>query len=182
MDTCGGWVLEMSGPTIGYVRVSAADQNADRQIEILGKCDQLSHDRMSGKPRAKRTGLAELITYVCAGDTVRMASMDRLGGDTRDLYNVVAELTEKDAPVQFVQENIPIDQHGSSPLDSLMLGILAAFAEFERRRIKERQAEGIAIAKAKGKYVQPLSYPLAAINMRPSKISDLTRTASGSST
>lgn len=65
---------------------------------------------------------------------------------------MVAELTDKGAVVQFVNENITVDKNGSSPLDSLMLGILAAFAEFERRRIKERQAEGIAIAKMKGKY------------------------------
>jgi DNA invertase Pin-like site-specific DNA recombinase len=87
-------------------------------------------------------------------DTVRVASMDRLGRDTRDLYNIVAEITNKDAAVEFVNENITVDKNGASPLDSLMLGILAAFAEFERRRIRERQAEGIAIAKAKGKYAQ----------------------------
>src|SRR5699024_3341482 len=60
----------------------------------------------------------------------------------------------KGAAVQFVNENITVDKNGASPMDSLMLGILAAFAEFERRRIKERQAEGIAIARAKGKYAQ----------------------------
>lgn len=92
--------------------------------------------------------------YVRDGDTVRIAAMDRLGRDTRDLYNLVAEITEKGAAVEFVSERITVDRNGSSALDSLMLGILAAFAEFERRRIKERQAEGIAIAKARGKYVQ----------------------------
>lgn len=156
MDTRDGRVFGMNGQTVGYVRVSAADQNADRQIEVLGECDRLFQDRMSGKSRAQRAGLTELIAYVRAGDTVRIASMDRLGRDTRDLYNVVAELTDKGAAVQFVNENITVDQNGSSPLDGLMLGILAAFAEFERQRIKERQAEGIAIAKAKGKYEQPL--------------------------
>jgi len=80
--------------------------------------------------------------------------MDRLGRDTRDLYNLVDELTDKGAAVEFVNERITVDQQGSSPTDSLMLGILAAFAEFERRRIRERQAEGIAIAKAEGKYAQ----------------------------
>lgn len=146
----------MVGQTVGYVRVSSAEQNADRQIESLGECDQIFQDRISGKSRAKRTGLTELLTYVRSGDTVRIASMDRLGRDTRDLYNVVAELTDRGAAVQFVNENITVDKNGSSPMDALMLGILAAFAEFERRRIKERQAEGIAIAKAKGKYEQPL--------------------------
>lgn|SRR5699024_1241672 len=146
----------MNGQTVGYVRVSAADQNADRQLAVLGDCDRVFRDHLSGKSRAQRTGLAELIDYVRASDTVRIASMDRLGRDTRDLYDVVAELTDKGAVVQFVNENITVDSNGSSPMDSLMLGILAAFAEFERRRIKERQAEGIAIAKAKGKYEQPL--------------------------
>jgi len=146
----------MNGQTVGYVRISAADQNPDRQIVVLGDCDQVFRDHLSGKSRAKRTGLADLIKYVRAGDTVRIASMDRLGRDARDLYNVVAELTDKGAVVQFVNENITVDKNGSSLMDSLMLGILAAFADFERRRIKERQAEGIAIAKAKGKYEQPL--------------------------
>src|SRR5699024_7151036 len=101
----------MNGQTVGYVRVSTADQNADRQIEVLGECDRLFQDRLSGKSRAKRAGLAELITYVRAGDTVRIASMDRLGRDTRDLYNVVAELTGKGAAVQFVNENITVDKN-----------------------------------------------------------------------
>src|SRR5690625_306834 len=80
--------------------------------------------------------------------------MDRLGRDTRDLYNIVAEIIEKGAAVEFVNENITVDKNGASPMDSLMLGILAAGAEFERRRIKERQAEGIALAKGKGKYAR----------------------------
>src|SRR5699024_861580 len=80
--------------------------------------------------------------------------MNRLGRDTRDLHNSVAGITDKGAAVEVVSENITVDKNGASPMDALMLGILAAFAEFERRRIKERQAEGIAIAKAKGKYKQ----------------------------
>lgn len=146
----------MSGQMVGYVRVSSADQNPDRQLAVLGDCDRVFRDQLSGKSRAKRPGLADLINYVRAGDTVRVASMDRLGRDARDLYNVVAELTDKDAVVQFVNEKLTVDKSGSSLMDSLMLGILAAFADFERRRIKERQAEGIAIAKAQGKYKQPL--------------------------
>src|SRR5699024_5776742 len=147
-------VLVMSGQVVGYVRVSAADQNPQRQIELLGECDKIFTDKISGKSRAKRDALAELIGYIRDGDTVRVASMDRLGRDTRDLYNLVAEITDKGAAVVFLNENITVDKNGASPLDSLMLGILAAFAEFERRRIRERQAEGIAIAKAKGKYAQ----------------------------
>lgn len=98
--------------------------------------------------------VVEMLEYIRDDDTVRIASMDRLGRDTRDLYNIVAEITDKGAAVEFVNENITVDKNGASPMDSLMLGILAAFAEFERRRIRERQAEGIALAKAKGKYAQ----------------------------
>ena len=149
-----GRVFIVSGQVVGYVRVSAADQNPQRQLEVLGECHKVFADKISGKSRAKRKALAELIEYIRDGDTVRIASMDRLGRDTRDLYNIVAEITDKGAAVQFINENITVDKNGASPMDSLMLGILAAFAEFERRRIRERQAEGIAIAKAKGKYVQ----------------------------
>lgn len=144
----------MGGQIVGYVRVSAADQSLDRQVEALGQCYKIFTDKISGKSRAKRYALTDLLEYIRDGDTVRVASMDRLGRDTRDLYNLVAEMTDKGAAVEFVNESITVNRDGASPLDSLMLGILAAFAEFERKRIRERQAEGIALAKAKGKYVQ----------------------------
>ena len=144
----------MVGQTVAYVRVSSAEQNLDRQLETVGECDRIFQDKISGSSRAKRAGLAELIGYVREGDLVKVASMDRLGRDTRDLYAIVDELTNKGCAVQFVAERITVDKSGTSPVDGLMLGILAAFAEFERRRIKERQAEGIALAKARGKYVQ----------------------------
>ena len=134
----------MVGQTVAYVRVSSAEQNLDRQLEAVGECDRIFQDKISGSSRAKRTGLAELMRYVREGDLVKVASMDRLGRDTRDLYAIVDELTDKGCAVQFVSERITVDKSGTSPVDGLMLGILAAFAEFERRRIKERQAEGIA--------------------------------------
>ncbi|MCV7609217.1 recombinase family protein [Micrococcus luteus] len=139
---------------MAYVRVSSAEQNLERQLEAVGECDRVFQDKISGSSRAERTGLAELMRYVREGDLVKVASMDRLGRDTRDLYAIVDELTDKGCAVQFVSERITVDKSGTSPVDGLMLGILAAFAEFERRRIKERQAEGIALAKARGKYVQ----------------------------
>ncbi|UTT46200.1 recombinase family protein [Micrococcus luteus] len=144
----------MVGQTVAYVRVSSAEQNLDRQLEAVGECDRIFQDKIPGSSRAKRAGLAELMTYVREGDLVKVASMDRLGRDARDLYAIVDELTAKGCAVQFVSERITVNKSGTSPVDGLMLGILAAFAEFERRRIKERQAEGIALAKARGKYVQ----------------------------
>ncbi|QCU79567.1 recombinase family protein (plasmid) [Citricoccus sp. SGAir0253] len=73
---------------------------------------------------------------------------------TRDLFNLVDEIAAKGAAVEFVKERIAVDKNGSSPLEALMLGVMASFAEFERSLIRERQAEGIALAKAKGKYAQ----------------------------
>ena len=75
-------------------------------------------------------------------------------GSPISLYNIVDEITSKGCAVEFVSERITVDKSGASPLEGLMLGILAAFAEFERRRIRERQAERIALAKARGKCVQ----------------------------
>ncbi|GAA1677482.1 transposase [Citricoccus zhacaiensis] len=144
----------MVGQVVGYVRVSSVDQNPDRQLEAIGECTKVFTDKVSGKSRAKRTGLAKLLDYIRDGDTVRVASMDRLGRSTRDLFDLVDEIAAKGAAVEFVKERITVDKHGSSPIDALMLGVMASFAEFERNLIRERQAEGIALAKAKGKYVQ----------------------------
>lgn len=77
---------------MGYVRVSSADQNPDRQLEALGECTKVFTDKISGKSRAKRTGLSSLMDYIREGDTVRVASMDRLGRSTRDLFNLVDEI------------------------------------------------------------------------------------------
>lgn len=140
------------GQIVGYVRVSSADQNPARQHEALGTCDRVFEDRLSGKSRAKRTGLAALIAYVRDGDTVRVASLDRLGRDTRDLHAVVDELTSKGCVLEFISERITVSRNSRSPLQELFLTFLSAMAEFERSRIRERQAEGIALAKARGVY------------------------------
>lgn len=139
------------GQIVGYVRVSSADQNPARQHEVIGHCDRVFEDRMSGKSRAKRKGLADLIAYVRDADTVRVASLDRLGRDTRDLHALVDELTAKGCAVEFVSEGITVARD-RSPVHELFLTMLAAMAEFERARIRERQAEGIALAKSRGVY------------------------------
>ena len=82
--------------------------------------------------------------------------MDRLGRNARDLHGLVEEITAKGATVRFIRESITVDRGGGSLMESLMLSILAAFAQFERDVIADRQAEGIAIAKAQGKYRRSL--------------------------
>src|SRR5699024_1602282 len=72
LDRCEGQVLVVSGQIVGYVRVSAADQNPQRQLEVLGECHKIFTDKISGKSRAKRQALAELLGYIRDDDTVRI--------------------------------------------------------------------------------------------------------------
>ncbi|PAK92585.1 resolvase [Brevibacterium casei] len=145
------------GQTLGYVRVSSADQNPGRQYEILGPCDKLFEDKLSGKSRANRTGLTNLIDYARDGDHIRIASLDRLGRDTRDLYSLVDTLTNKGCTITFVSEGITVSKDGSSPMQELFLTFLSGMAQFERARILERQREGIELAKARGIYQRKLT-------------------------
>jgi len=130
------------------------DQSSDRQLEAIGECTKVFTNKISGKSRAKRTGLSALRGYIRDGDTVRVASMGRLSRGARDLFALVDEISAKGTAVEFVKERIAMDKHGSSPVDALKFGLMASLAEFERNLIRERQAEGIALAKAKGTYIR----------------------------
>ena len=134
---------------VGYVRVSTLDQNTDRQLEgeIL---DKVFTDKASGKD-TERPQLRAALEYVREGDTLVCHSMDRLARNLDDLRGVVKELTAKGVAVQFVKEALTFTGE-DSPMATLLLSVMGAFAEFERSLIKERQREGIAIAKEKGVY------------------------------
>lgn len=140
------------GQTIGYARVSSNDQNLARQLEALGELDHLFTDKVPGGGRPSREGLTECIAYIRAGDTLRISSMDRLARSLTDLQQIVDEIVAKGATVYFIRENQTYAPEAQDPLSRLMLQLLGAFAEFERNLIRERQAEGIRIAKAAGKY------------------------------
>lgn len=145
------------GQILGYVRVSTADQNPSRQYETIGQCDKAFEDKLSGKSRANRTGLNDLIDYARQGDHVRVASLDRLGRDTRDLYSIVDALTKKGCTITFISEGITVSKDGSSPMQELFLTFLSGMAQFERARILERQREGIELAKTQGVYQRKLN-------------------------
>ena len=140
------------GQRVAYVRVSAADQNEARQLEAVGECDRVYVEKQSARSRADREKLAECIGYLRDGDELVVASMDRLARSLVDLKQIVGEVTAKGASVEFVHERATYAAGAQDPRADLMLSLLGAFAEFERAIIRERQAEGIAIAKAKGKY------------------------------
>lgn len=140
----------MVGQVVAYVRVSSSEQNEARQVETLAGAVRTFVDKMSGKS-ADRPALAEMLAYVREGDTVRVASLDRLARNLTDLRALVETLTGKGVRVEFVKEGLTFTGEDSA-MATLLLLVMGAFAEFERALIRERQAEGITIAKAKGVY------------------------------
>lgn len=140
------------GQVVGYVRVSSADQNLARQLESIGNVDRLFSDKVTGGARSARQGLADCLQYVREGDVVRVASMDRLARSLVDLQQIVDDFVKKGASVHFLKEDQTYSASSSDSMSRLLLQVLGAFAEFERNLIRERQAEGIRIAKEAGKY------------------------------
>jgi DNA invertase Pin-like site-specific DNA recombinase len=139
----------LKGHRVGYVRVSSLDQNEIRQLEGMA-LDKTFTDKASGKD-AKRPQLEDLLSFVREGDTVFCHSMDRLARNLDDLRRIVLGLTERGVHIVFVKENLTFTGE-DSPMSNLLLSVMGAFAQFERELIRERQREGIAIAKRAGKY------------------------------
>lgn len=142
----------MTGQKIGYARVSSEDQNLDRQLESLNglNLDRLFTEKISGKS-TDRTVLQEMILFVRQGDHLYVHSMDRLARNLFDLLDLVKQLTQKGVKITFVKENLSFTG-SDEPMSVLLLSVMGAMAEFERAIIRERQAEGIRIAKGKGIY------------------------------
>lgn len=137
------------GEIIGYIRVSSEDQNPARQESALKEhgCTKLYIDKMSGKNK-KRPQLENMLSYIREGDIVVVESISRLARSTRDLLDIVDLFNTKG--VSFVSMKEAIDT--TTPQGKFVLTIFAALSELERDYIRQRQAEGIAIAKAEGKY------------------------------
>lgn len=137
---------------IGYIRVSTAEQNTDRQLDG----EQLTvvfTDKSSGKNADRPQLQAMLAGNWPEGSTVVVHSMDRLARSLSDLLHIVEQLTQRGINVQFVKEGKMFrGGEASDPMDKLMLSLLGAFAEYERTLIRERQREGIAKAKERGVY------------------------------
>lgn len=137
--------------SIAYKRVSSLDQNTEKQLidlkpEIL--FDVVYEDKLSGKD-TKRPQLQAMLKDLTDGDVVYVHRLDRLGRNTADLLELVKQINASNATVKFVEQNLTFSPDKSNPMDQLMLTMLAAFSQFERELIRERQAEGIALAKIK---------------------------------
>ncbi len=146
----------MAGQVVAYVRVSSEDQHLDRQRasvrEAVGEPDRWFEDQASGGS-TNRPGLAALLAHVREGDEITVASMDRFARSVPDLYALVDGLVARGVVVRFLKEGQVFESgSASSSMSRLLLGVLGSVAEFERSLIRERQAEGIAQAKARGVY------------------------------
>lgn len=139
----------MKGQRVGYIRVSSFDQNTERQLDGL-KLDRVFTDKASGKD-TQRPQLDALLQFVREGDLVIVHSMDRLARNLDDLRRIVRELTGRGIQIEFIKEKLTFSGE-DSPMATLLLSVMGAFAEFERALIHERQKEGIAIAKQRGAY------------------------------
>lgn len=142
----------MTGQRVGYIRVSTVEQNKARQLDGV-QLDKTFTDEASGRDR-NRPQLEAMLSYVREGDRVFVHSLDRLGRNVDDLRALIEELNAQGVAVEFVTQGLTFDPANTAQvgMNRLMLTMLGAFAEFELAMIRERQAEGIAKAKAAGKY------------------------------
>lgn len=141
---------------IGYARVSSKKQNLDRQIKALEEkgCKKIFKDISSGK-NIERKGLYDLKDYVRENDTIVITELDRLSRNNEDLSNLMMELQNKGCVFEIL--NLPsfndvTDKNLNRLLTNLILEIYKYQAESERKRIKERQRQGIELAKKRGRY------------------------------
>lgn len=139
----------MKGQRIGYKRVSTFDQNEERQLAGL-ELDRIFIDKASGKD-TNRPQFIEMMRFAREGDRIVVHSMDRLARNLDDLRKIVKDAISKGIEIEFVKESLTFDSQ-ASPMSNLLLSVMGAFAEFERALIKERQKEGIALAKMRGVY------------------------------
>lgn len=142
---------------IGYIRVSSQDQNLDRQVALLNqlKIDKLFQEKASGKD-CNRPEFQKLLNYIREGDCVVVASLDRLGRNYEDIKQTVAFMKQKNVSLQILDAPFLNFNTGNELLDTAMfdmfLSLLSYIAQNEREKIKERQRQGVLLAKQAGRY------------------------------
>lgn len=139
---------------IGYARVSSQNQKLDRQIELLEDVFKLFSDKMSGQS-IERPELKAMLDYIREGDIVVVTELDRLGRNNQDLTKIMNEIQQKGATLEVL--NLPSmsgieDENLRRLINNLVIELYKYQAESERKRIRERQQQGIELAKEKGKF------------------------------
>jgi DNA invertase Pin-like site-specific DNA recombinase len=140
-----------------YTRVSSIDQKTDRQKISEKEFDLIVEDKCSGAiPFSERTGGKEVLSHIQKGylKSLSVLSIDRLGRDLRDIINTIHFFTEKNICIHFIGQGLrTLDDNGKeNPISKMMISILGVVGEMERSQIRERQIEGIKLAKARGVY------------------------------
>ena len=134
-----------------YIRVSTISQNTDRQL-VGVSCDREFTEKVSAKDM-ERPQLQAMLSTLRQGDMVNVHELSRLARNTKDLLGIVEQILGLGASIKFHKENMTFNSGESQDaFQQLMLTMLGAIAQFERNLLLERQREGIAIAKAKGRY------------------------------
>lgn len=131
---------------IGYARVSSYGQSLDVQLEKLSGCDRIFQEKQSARSTESRDQLALCLDYVRDGDFLCITKLDRLARSTRDLLNILNRLDQKQVKLHVIDQQIDT----STPAGMLLVTMLGAIAAFENDLRKERQADGIALAKRRG--------------------------------
>lgn len=139
---------------IGYSRVSSKEQNLDRQLSALNSVSKIFSDKMSGQS-IDRPQLKAMLEYIREGDIVVVTELDRLGRNNRDLTTIMNAIQQKGATLEVL--NLPSmngidDENLRRLINNLIIELYKYQAEAERKKIRERQQQGIKIAKEKGKF------------------------------
>lgn len=139
---------------IGYARVSSKEQNLDRQLEALKQTSKVFSDKVSGKT-TDRPQLKAMLDYIREGDIVVVTELDRLGRNNQDLTKIMNDIQIKGATLEVL--NLPSmngiqDENLRRLINNLVIELYKYQAEAERSKIRERQQQGIELAKQKGKY------------------------------
>lgn len=137
---------------VGYARVSTLEQNLDRQIEALEKegCEKIYTEKITGA-NTDRPQLKLMFENLKEGDIIVIKDLTRFSRSTRDLFDLLDLVKEKKAFLISLNEKW-LDTRDNNPFNQLLFTIMSGLSEYERTMIKQRQKEGIAIAKQKGKY------------------------------
>lgn len=130
---------------IGYARVSSWGQSLEVQLEKLSHCDLVFKEKQSARTDA-REQLQKCLDYLCDGDTLIITKLDRLARSTRDLLNIMQRLVSSGIKLQVLDQQIDT----STPTGMLLFTMLGAIATFENDLRKDRQMQGIDLAKRKG--------------------------------
>ena len=146
------------GISVLYVRISSLDGKTERQRVNEKEFDRVIEDKVSGVyPIFEREGGRRLKKWIDEGviSSISIWQIDRSGRDLRDILNFIHYATERNIPIHFLSEGLKtIDDNGEeNPISKMVISILGVVAEMERKLIRERQREGIELAKLKGKFL-----------------------------